>query len=553
MVGKKIRNPRKSGALPTRVGRLAHYIDRPNAGPAAARGEARAARVAGLADYALEAGAPGREKCIYSGARGFQTASRAARKAEMLALAQVSAHSKDPINHYVLSWRAGEQPTPAQVEEAVNLVLDEMGLSDHQALYGLHADTDNVHLHLMVNRVSPRTRKTVEINQGFDLEALHRALARIERAQGWRREANGRYQVRADGALERVGRGRPARSGPRHPSGEKSAGRIAAEDGAPAARAAGSWDALHARLAALGMRYARQGSGAVVWVGETAVKASRAGRDCRLAALERRLGPYRPAPPDRAVAARAPEPDRADAPRWAAYRAARGEYQAGRRAETMARRDALRAAREALAAAHRRERAALAASFPEGGRTGLVARRRVLAARQAGERAALLERQRVERARSRAVWGEGFPSYKAWRARETEPPRRRARLVALIAREPEGASPPRDIRAFVAVVYDRRVDYRRADDPDGPAGFVDRGREIAVYAGHDRDTVRAALQLAAQKWGRFQVEGDAEYRALCARAAAECGLPLGDRALQGGQRGPERGPAGWRPVDSPGP
>ena len=114
-------------------------------------------------------------------------------------------------------------------------------------------------------------------------------------------------------------------------------------------------------------------------MGETAVKASRAGRDCRLAALERRLGPYRPAPPDRAVAARAPEPDRADAPRWAAYRAARGEYQAGRRAETMARRDALRAAREALAAAHRRERAALAASFPEGGRTGLVARRRVLA------------------------------------------------------------------------------------------------------------------------------------------------------------------------------
>jgi hypothetical protein len=106
----------------------------------------------------------------------------------------------------------------------------------------------------------------------------------------------------------------------------------------------------------------------------------------------------------------------------------------------------------------------------------------------------------------------------------------------------------RDIRAFVAVVYDRWVDYRRADDPDGPAGFADRGHEIVVHAERDQDTVRAALQLAAQKWGRFQVEGDAEYRALCARVAAECGLPLGHpeppAALQ-------RAGAGRRPAPAP--
>jgi len=73
---------------------------------------------------------------------------------------------------------------------------------------------------------------------------------------------------------------------------------------------------------------------------------------------------------------------------------------------------------------------------------------------------------------------------------------------------------------------------RRADDPDGPAGFADRGREIAVYADRDRDAVRAALQLAAQKWGRFRVEGDADYRALCVELAAEGGFSLGDPDLQ---------------------
>jgi hypothetical protein len=176
------------------------------------------------------------------------------------------------------------------------------------------------------------------------------------------------------------------------------------------------------------------------------------------------------------------------------------------------------------------QRDALWRSVPPGGWRGrgdeLNARRRRLAAQQAGERAALLERQRRERALARAR--RGFSEEESRWAEPTGPPeRRRARLIALIVLEGEAPLRPRDLRDFVAVVYGRRVDYRRADDPAGPAGFVDRGHEIAVYAERDRDTVRAALQLAAQKWGRFRVEGDAEYRALCARVAAECGFPLG--------------------------
>ncbi|MCB1797230.1 MAG: hypothetical protein KDJ70_22980, partial [Candidatus Competibacteraceae bacterium] len=57
-----------------------------------------------------------------------------------------------------------------------------------------------------------------------------------------------------------------------------------------------------------------------------------------------------------------------------------------------------------------------------------------------------------------------------------------------------------------------------------------------VQAEHDETAVRAALQLAAHKWGRFQVEGDAAYQALCVRLAAECGLPLGNPELQAAMR-----------------
>lgn len=276
MVGKKIPNPGKSNTLSARIQRLADYIDAPENTRPNTRAAAQAARVEGLADDTGRAAAePARQKCIYGGVRGFQTMSHAARKAEMLALAQTSAHSKDPINHYVLSWPAGEQPTPAQVEKAIDIFLDELGLTGHQVFYGLHADTDNPHLHLMINRVQPITRKAVEINKGFDLEVLHRAVARIEHVQGWRREACGRYRVQADGTLRRD-RHPPLdpastdaqrvhdRLARRYGGSARSAMRIAAEDGAPAIRAAANWADLHARLAARGLRYARRQRGAAV-------------------------------------------------------------------------------------------------------------------------------------------------------------------------------------------------------------------------------------------------------------------------------------------------
>lgn len=557
MIGKKIPNPRKSGTLGARVRRLADYINDPENTPPHARAiahAAKAARVEGLADYAQRpTGDDLREKCIHDGARGFFTTTRNAQKAEMLALAQNSTHSKDPINHYVLSWREGEQPTPAQIEEAVDVFLDTMGLVGHQTLYGLHADTDNVHLHLMVNRVHPITRKVIEINKGFDLEALHRAVARIEHVQGWRRETRGRYRVQADGTVQRVNRSTPAgpeepvpthgqsHRGNRHASGAQSATRMAAETGAPVIRAARSWRELHERLAALGLRYQRKGSGAVLWVGETAVKASRAGRDCSLLAVERRLGVYQPAPEGLRVAARPPEPDRPETARWAEYHAAREAHQRHQRAAAQAQRATQATEREALRAAHRTQRDALWRSVPPGGWRGrgaeLNTQRSLLAARQAAERAALLERQRRARMHAQAQWGH-FPTDEDWLAAQTTgPAHRRARLIALRLEEEETlVLQARDIRGFVAIVYGRRVDYRRADAPDGPAGFVDRGREIIVQAEHDETAVRAALQLAAHKWGRFQVEGDAAYQALCVRLAAECGLPLGNPELQAAMR-----------------
>ena len=284
MIAKKVGNPDHSSSKAVRIGSLAAYIRAPESESST-------------------------EKCVYFGGRGFLTETPAAQAAEMLALAEEAVRTRDPINHYVLSWREGERPTPEQVEEAVDIFLDEMKLQEHQVFYGMHADTDNMHLHVMVNRAyldeeSDRV-KVRKINRGYDIDSVHRVGARIEWAQGWEVETNKRYRVLADGTLERANREETelAPGGPgqqqldrERRTGEKSAVRRAVELGAPIIAKARSWEELLAGLAEVGLLYElsrRARTGAVMRIGEVTVKASRVSREATLRKLESRFGPYR--------------------------------------------------------------------------------------------------------------------------------------------------------------------------------------------------------------------------------------------------------------------
>ena len=278
MIAKKIANPRKGAPKAVRIRLLADYVRNPETESAT-------------------------EKCVYAGALGFLTNAPAAQTAEMIALAEGAVRSRDPITHFVFSWALGEHPTDQQVEECVDILEDEMELRGHQIIYGLHVDTKNSHLHVVVNRVIDDEEtgqyRVHEINRGFDIEAAHRVGARIEAAQGWSVEANKRYRVREDGSLERtmVSKERPQSPGQREldaerRTGTKSASRIAIEQAAPVIANACSWAELHDGLAAIGMRYEKKGSGAVVLVNSIPVKASRVARPAALKQLEKRLGVF---------------------------------------------------------------------------------------------------------------------------------------------------------------------------------------------------------------------------------------------------------------------
>lgn len=242
-----------------------------------------------------------KEKIEYAGSREFFSSTHTGHKAEMIALAQESCRSKMPVQHWIFSWQEGEQPTADQVEKVVDAFLKEMGLEGHQVVYGLHNNTENFHLHIAVNRVHPETGKTVLPHNGFDIEAGHRILAQVEHEQGWRSEENARYTVLENGEVARrkcATKKQPCQKAKDFEcaTGEKSAQRIAQEKASAILKTAQRWEEVHKQLATLGMRYEKVGtSGAVLFVGDIAVKASSVGREFSFTAMSKKLGEFIPA------------------------------------------------------------------------------------------------------------------------------------------------------------------------------------------------------------------------------------------------------------------
>ena len=139
------------------------------------------------------------ERVAYIGLQNLISTESAA--LEMDAVAMNNKRCKDPVFHAILSWREMEIPTNPQVNEAVKIALSELGLQDCQAFWTVHNDTENRHIHIVVNRIHPQTYRAVQPANNWTHKAIQRASRRIELIQGWDIEQNGVYTVTADGEL----------------------------------------------------------------------------------------------------------------------------------------------------------------------------------------------------------------------------------------------------------------------------------------------------------------------------------------------------------------
>jgi hypothetical protein len=522
----------------------------------------KAARVGSLLDYIVADGHADTQKAEYVGANGnFYSDSQQGQRAEMVALAMEANRSKDPVDHWLLSWKEGEQPTQAQCNEAVGILKRHLGLrSGHLAVFALHRNTENYHLHVVLNRVHPDTLRVED--KGWCIDKAHKALAEIIRAQGWEAEKNARYVASRSGEVTRANSMREDLPHSKaldyeNATGEKSCERIAQERAAAILRDAGSWAQVHVGLAQVNIRYERKGSGAILWVGDQPLKASCIGREFSRTRMEERFGEFQadtranPTPQQREV-----EPIRRDMPAiWAEYRKGLSINRKEKNIAQIQQRMQHRAAREMQSAEFRAERTDLYQGGKWSGNALNVARS-LMAADHAMRRAELMERQKRERDSLRARFGrrKTFEQFlvergelqlaEQWRYRDTETPG-----TAILGDGDEIPS-KRDIRDFIAQVHQSahsqlaEIHYSSRSDPSH-VSFTDRGKRIDVWQAQDEAAVLAALQLGVQKWATLTITGPDEFKQLCAELAAQHGFKISNPELR---REIVRGSSEGRPV-----
>lgn len=494
---------------------------------------------------------------------------------EMEELSAANPRCKTPVFHSVMSFMEGEVPTREQCGEAVKMYMKELGMDECEAFWGLHQNTDNMHIHVFINRVHPQTFR--RIYPDFYKKANERAARKIEIAQGWNIVRAGRYEVVGGEVIER----------PRDDSqdetalpkgakdfetqtGEKSVIRQIRENGTAMTLLfkAESWKELHEGLYKSGMKIEKVGSGGAIVVrfpeGEKGVKLSSVGKKISMARLEKRLGGYVPYQPrareDRQLASAEPSASQKNnAPSlpetrhegvlptrsYERYKREKDVFYAEKKKTLAGLKEAFRREREELREKQRRYRREYFKA-PKGTFHGkgvvLNALRSVVADEQIVQRERLKLQQKRRYEDYLQFFGRKYPSFKEWLKRrgneeEAEQWRYRATLPGILSGAEYNLPLPDETemgayatelarvnRKTVVNYYDKRKDNRLA--------FVDTGRLIRVQQSRDRDAVLAALKLASQKCGAARVTGSDEFKKLVARLAAENGFTLKNPELQ---------------------
>jgi hypothetical protein len=462
---------------------------------------------------------------------------------EMAALADANPRCANPLLHAMVSWPEDERPTEKQAQEAVAIVLAELGADGLQHIYAAHVDTQNFHLHIVVNRIDPESEKPRRLNNGFHQEALLRASARIDSVQGWSRPKKAIYDLTESGEAVR----RDAQRDPARPSipaglhdqeiktGTKSAVRIAQEQVADILLSAESWPQLHTSLSAIGARYEKKGSGALVWISNQPVKASSVSRRAALGEMAKRLGEYEPAAnsPDQAARHIPPvaQPINATAAAlsWSEYHRERENFFQKKRQTSAQSTAQFAAERRNLFERQAAERHKISARDWRRQGAVLNALRQLVAFEHAKQKAAMVAGQKEQRRASRAG---RFPNFEEWVDQKhgraaADLYRHSARLVLITGPATERLA--RDIRDYRAENIGGAIRYI---DRAGHTGFIDTGRRIAVIDVSDEGTL-AALQLAQVRYGaRLHVHGPADWVERAIRIAVENNITIANPNLQ---------------------
>lgn len=230
---------------------------------------------------------------------------------QMWAIANGNRTHKTLTYHVCFTWQHLEQPSNDEMMDVARRGIVALELQEYQAVIGIHRDNMQGHVHVALNRVHPRTFKVFRASQDFG--KLERFCRETEQIYGWPAD-RGRFHVdMTEGGIDLVPptlaqqeakqlrreRGRGA--GQSDLNYERQTGRAplitALSDGWKARiktvlETAGSWHAVHAGLADLGLAYVRSRAGARLTLcgSEAFLAPSQLGVGLGLNAMMMRLG-----------------------------------------------------------------------------------------------------------------------------------------------------------------------------------------------------------------------------------------------------------------------
>lgn len=453
---------------------------------------------------------------------------------QIVALAEANPLARNPTRHLVISWGGDEfAPDDGEIENALKILIAELGLDGCLYKAAIHRDTNNRHLHVVVCTADPDTmmmRHTSRIN-----DRCQRAIAQHNHDFGRPAHAGDHYTVEHGHIVSRdVARTQLAAARVEKADRATAHGVVSAIDAAQArvierrVGEATTWLDFHGRLAECGMTYERVGKNmarlsVAAYQGRVEyLKASQINRNWTLAALEKRFGSYFPALPSmsvprkQAVEQEATQQEANPAP-WDIYKREKAAALAASREQDLAHKQAQAAARRELSARHKSERTELAGHKGRWRGKGAEYNRAksLIAQRHAIEKIELREQQRIAR-NAQGI----FPDWNTWRRRKVGAPV--APSIGSAGGGDLSPASPGDLRDFEGRVAATGVEYinKRTELVE----FTDVGARLNFGEIHSLEAIRAGLQLAMQKWGSVTLYGDDEFQMAVIQEAHRLGV-----------------------------
>ena len=192
----------------------------------------------------------------------------------------------DKTYHMVISFQSDENPTPEMMREIEEELVRSIGLEKHQRLSVVHGNTNNLHIHIAINKIDPDLYRNVD--PSFDKTKLQEKATHLEI----------QYGLKIDNHIPNKEKG-TERSPQEIHSGVESFKTWIKDEVAGSVKKVleegGSWEELHKTLGEYDLELVERGNGIVISSRSSKyhVKASDVSRDLSKGKLEKKLGEFK--------------------------------------------------------------------------------------------------------------------------------------------------------------------------------------------------------------------------------------------------------------------